>query len=142
MDHRKKTKGLWKVLLLLALVLLYCISMKAMTGGICFLKGFLGIPCPGCGGTRAMILLAKGDVPGSLHMNPSAFLLFLCLLNEIRVNYFGKGSKKTAAVFLAASVFLSIAVYIIRMKMYFPFREPYVFNSQALLFRLMKVLGI
>lgn len=142
MDHRKKTKGLWKVFLLLAMVLLYCVSMTAMTGGICFLKGFLGIPCPGCGGTRAMILLAKGNIPGSLDMNPSALLLFLSLLNEIRVNYFGEGSKKTAAIFLAASVFLSITVYIIRMKMYFPYREPYVFNSQSLLFRMMKALGI
>lgn len=142
MDHTKKIKGVWKALLFLALFLLYCLSMTAMTGGICFLKGIFGIPCPGCGGTRAMILLAEGDVLGSLDMNPSSPLLFFCLLNEIRVNYFRKGSKKAADIFLAATVFLSIAVYIVKMKMYFPVREPYVFNSQAFLLRLIKALGI
>lgn len=80
MDHIKKRRDLWKAFLLLALFLFYCLSMTAMTGGICFLKGMLGIPCPGCGGTRAMVLLAKGDVLGSLDMNPSAPLLFFCQL--------------------------------------------------------------
>lgn len=142
MNRTKKLEGAWKPLLFLALFLFYCLSMAAMTGGICFLKGIFGIPCPGCGGTRALVLLAKGDVLGSLDMNPSAPFFFLCMLNEIRVNYFGKGSKRAADILLAASVFLSIIIYIARMKMYFPFREPYVFNSHALLFRFMRALGI
>jgi hypothetical protein len=31
---------------------------------------FLGVPCPGCGLTRATLLLLSGDVAGALRMHP------------------------------------------------------------------------
>ncbi|MEY8352273.1 DUF2752 domain-containing protein [Lachnospiraceae bacterium 54-53] len=130
---------LWSVLFLF---LLYCVSMYWMTGGLCMFKGLLGIPCPGCGGTRTMLLLAKGDVSGAMELNPSAPLLFICLLNEIRVNYFKNGNKKTAGFLLAAGVFVSVIVYAVRMSMYFPFKEPYVFNGQCLLIKFLRAFHI
>lgn len=120
--------------------LVVLVLMLFMTDGLCVWKGVFGLPCPGCGGTRAMFLLAKGNILGSLKLNPSAPLLFLCLLNEIRVNYFKRGSKKVAAIFLLVSVLFSIMVYIIRMKYYFPSYEPYIFNDQCLLLRLLNML--
>lgn len=36
---------------------------------------FLGVPCPGCGLTRATLLLFSGDVAGALHMHPLLPLL-------------------------------------------------------------------
>lgn len=36
----------------------------------CALKLVTGLPCPTCGGTRAVGLLAHLDVPGALAMNP------------------------------------------------------------------------
>lgn len=148
MEHVKKInvvkiqKRRKRAAICIALVLVgfYCISMYRMTGGLCVLKGFFGFPCPGCGGTRAMILLAKGDVSGSLELNPSAPLLFLCLLNEIRVNYFMTGNKKRAAIILAAGIFVSVIIYIVRMNMYFPFKEPYVFNSQCLFLKFLRAI--
>lgn len=119
--------------------LVVLVLMLFMTDGVCVWKGIFGLPCPGCGGTRAMFLLAKGDILGCLKLNPSAPLLFLCLLNEIRVNYFKRGSKKAAAIFLLISVFFSVIVYSIRMKYYFPSCEPYIFNDRCLLLRLLKM---
>jgi hypothetical protein len=31
-----------------------------------------GVPCPGCGMTRAILLLLRGEVAASLHMHPLA----------------------------------------------------------------------
>jgi hypothetical protein len=38
----------------------------------CLLKRALGVPCPGCGFTRALLALARGDVRASLGLHPLA----------------------------------------------------------------------
>lgn len=34
-----------------------------------------GMPCPGCGMTRSVIALARGDLPGAWHFHPFSFAL-------------------------------------------------------------------
>ena len=36
---------------------------------------FFGIPCPGCGLTRATLALLRGDVGAALHFHPLVFVL-------------------------------------------------------------------
>jgi hypothetical protein len=127
-------------ILLLILFAAYCGVMYAMTGGLCAFRGLMGIPCPGCGGTRAILHLAKGDISGCIELNPSAPLIFLCLLNEIRVCYFNRGNKKLAGILLFISVAISLILYVVRMKLYFPYREPYVFYDNSLLFRILRLI--
>nr|WP_314463210.1 DUF2752 domain-containing protein [uncultured Clostridium sp.] len=124
---------------ILGLFFIYCILMFAVTGGICPMRGLLGIPCPACGSTRAMLLFAKGDFIGGMRMNPSAPLLFLTLINEIRICYFRRGNKKAAAFLLFMSVTVSLAVYLIRMKLYFPYTEPYIIERKSVLFRFLQL---
>lgn len=38
----------------------------------CVLRRLAGIPCPGCGFTRAVLCLLHGDVAGSVRMHPLA----------------------------------------------------------------------
>lgn len=45
--------------------------------GLCPLKTLTGVPCFSCGGTRALIALTHGDLPGALACNPGAALLGL-----------------------------------------------------------------
>lgn len=40
----------------------------------CAWRTFTGIPCPGCGGTRALACLGAGDLEGALAMNPAVAL--------------------------------------------------------------------
>lgn len=65
-----KYKG-YKLLFLLLLLLGICFLYSAKIG--CVWNCFLGIPCPGCGMTRALIALLHGDVKASLKYH---FMLF------------------------------------------------------------------
>jgi hypothetical protein len=42
---------------------------------ICPSAGLLGIPCPGCGLTRATLALLRGDIAGAYHFHPLVFVL-------------------------------------------------------------------
>jgi hypothetical protein len=46
----------------------------------CIFKAETGFPCPSCGSTRALMMLLRGDIAGSLLTNPIGLLLGLLLL--------------------------------------------------------------
>ena len=137
-DGQQNNKNSIMTLFLLASFGIYCVALYTLTGGLCVFRGLLGIPCPGCGGSRAILYLAKGNLQKCLELNPSAPLVFLCLLNEIRVSYFKRGNKKLAGILLSVSIIISLILYIVRMKLYFPYREPYVIYPDSLLIRILK----
>ncbi len=47
---------------------------------VCPLRAITGIACPACGGTRAVVALARGDVAGALAWNPFVILALAALL--------------------------------------------------------------
>lgn len=47
---------------------------------ICMLKAVSGIPCPTCGGTRALAHLARLDFAGALALNPLVVLGFAAVI--------------------------------------------------------------
>lgn len=47
---------------------------------LCMFQNATGLPCPGCGMTRAMLRLAEGDLLGSLRMHPLGVVLAGMLL--------------------------------------------------------------
>lgn len=44
----------------------------------CSMKRLFGIPCPGCGGTRSLISLFRGDIVKSIYYN--AFATYGCIV--------------------------------------------------------------
>jgi hypothetical protein len=59
----------------------------------CPFRSFTGIPCPTCGTTRSLVLLAHGDIAGSLVLNPlfslaiiSALIFFFASLARLPFN--------------------------------------------------------
>ncbi len=48
---------------------------------VCPFKVITGIPCPGCGGTRAFLSILNGDILHALYINPLSCLLcvFFCI---------------------------------------------------------------
>ncbi len=62
----------------LALVVVGAVGLAAHAAGIvlCPVRRFAGIPCPGCGSTRAAMLLLRGEFAAAAAMNPLAVALF------------------------------------------------------------------
>lgn len=71
------------VILIVPIILCYVMDyIVASFTGIkvtreCNMIRLLGIPCPGCGGTRALISLFKGDIMKALYYNAFAVFSFV-----------------------------------------------------------------
>lgn len=68
---------------------------------ICLIYNFFHIPCPGCGCTRALIELLKGNITNSIEYNPLPLLLVvICSIIILwnLIDYIRK--KKTFKLFM------------------------------------------
>ncbi|MFZ5890072.1 MAG: DUF2752 domain-containing protein [Myxococcota bacterium] len=57
---------------------------------LCPTAALFGVPCPGCGLTRATLALLRGDVHAALHLHPLVFVLtplFVALLASALWSY-------------------------------------------------------
>ena len=78
----------------------------------CPTRFLTGICCPGCGMTRAVMHLCKGDVAGAIHYHPLVFTLPIIVVLFVfkdRIN------KKVLNIILITIIVLFIFVYIIRL---------------------------
>ncbi|MCB9840600.1 MAG: DUF2752 domain-containing protein [Phycisphaeraceae bacterium] len=62
--------GLWTLLVMLAAWWLPAAARGESRGTPCILRATTGVPCPTCGGTRAVTALVGGDVGGAIAWNP------------------------------------------------------------------------
>ena len=51
------------------------VALVVLGPPVCPTALFLGVPCPGCGLTRATLALLRGDFATALHLHPLVFLL-------------------------------------------------------------------
>lgn len=70
-DHRSARKQAGAVLAVLALISV----LAARLGFRCPVRAVLGIDCPGCGGTRALMAMLRGDVRQAARENLAAVVV-------------------------------------------------------------------
>ena len=130
--HIRQNRVLW---ISLAVFMAFAWSV---TGTSCTIRSITGLPCPGCGLTRALLLFLHGDLAGAWGMHPLfwlappvlLFILYFSIRDPARLS----GRRATLIWILTAGLF--ILVYLIRMVLIFPDAEPLTWNDQAFLPRI------
>jgi hypothetical protein len=106
-------------LTILAAVLCY-MAFTVSTGIFCPIRHVTGIPCAGCGMSRALGCLLRGDWAGSLHCNPALLpcvTAAFCLINRETVVLAGLPLRVKDAV-IAVGFGFTLAVYVIRLAFF------------------------
>lgn len=118
----------------LAAVLLYFL-FHALFDAFCPSVLLSGFPCPGCGMTRAVLCLFRGQFARSWALNPAAVFWVLWALLFVFERYV-KGRRPKSIGWTACGIVLfMVVIYLVRMNLYFPDRPPYVYTRNNLFAR-------
>ena len=107
---------------LLALLILGSLAYASALqfGWNCPIKYLTGVPCPGCGLSRALAALLRLDFWTALRFHPMVFVLPPVVLYAL----FGKkpllGSTKLERVLLWSAVALDIGIWLVRLALHDP----------------------
>jgi len=108
---------------------------------LCVFKAVIGIPCPGCGMSRAWSSFFVGNFGKAFFFHPLFWLVpivfVFSMINGGRVLR-SKIANKVLWVIIAV---LFLGLYVWRMLVLFPMSAPMDFNFNALLYKVIKILG-
>lgn len=116
-----------------AAVVLYMLVTRLVFHAFCPLVIFCGVPCPGCGVTRAAGLFLTGRWAAAWQMNPMIFPIAAAAV------YFGWNryiiGRRAAGIkaIVVSLLILMIAVYGVRMYLYYPNRVPCIYTEDNML---------
>lgn len=131
----------------LGVVAMVVIAANIILGKICPLRMIFGIPCPGCGITRAFLLALQGKFYEATVMHPFWILLTILLLSFLAVRYFVsekiilRKAKKVIKICFIILMILLVIYYIYRMMTWFPNKEPMVYDTNNVIRRILKILN-
>lgn len=128
-----------KPLLLVAAYL--CLMTFVFHKRVCPLAAVTGLPCPGCGMTRAVLLLAQGQFSQAWEIHPFVYPLAILALLAIVLRY-GLGQKIRWMEYVLIPLGIgAIVYYVYRMLAWFPAREPMVYEPDNLMAHLRLILN-
>lgn len=130
---RKIIQDIWQYKWLILTVAAVLVGMNLLFRTTCPSVLLFGLPCPGCGITRAFLLLLTGHPVQAFWMNPSvyAWIGLGGYIGFYRYILERKVPRLSAA--LAVTVIAVFVIYGVCMWKYFPNREPFTVKSDSLL---------
>lgn len=106
-------------------------ALFLLTDTICLSQLILGLPCPGCGLTRATLALLALDFPKAFQMHPLVILAWIDVAVVAILIVTGR-HRKPIVIFLSFSLIALIGVYVWRMTTLYPHIQPMVPFKDAL----------
>lgn len=108
--------GIVALCIIVASVLLYCCTGISVLNikYPCIFNKLTDLPCPGCGGTRAMRAILRGDILlGLYYYPPLPFALIVYVVFMLRCfcyKYFGTSKSKDGAVIKYVYIFVVLMI--------------------------------
>ena len=126
----------WAVLLVFA----YFVLLRKLFVTTCPAVLITGLPCPGCGMTRALLHLLHFDFAGAWQIHPFVYVILIFII-WFGVRRYIMGIRDTKNVWKIAAVIgiFMILFYIWRMLRYFPGDPPMSYYYGNLLFRIKNI---
>lgn len=118
-------------------LLIYYIVVRMVFHGFCPMVILTGLPCPGCGLTRAVWFLLSGQFVRSFTLHPlGAFWLAAVLWFAVDRYCLGKKITRNLAVAVICICIATVCLYVYRMAVIFPDRPPMSYTGHNLLERM------
>lgn len=95
----------------------------------CLVKRTIGIPCPGCGMSRACYYLLTMQFKTAFVYHPLVFVMPLIMSVLLFSGYGIFNRLYTSKIFWGIILVLFTVVYVIRMYLYFPNTEPMDYHT-------------
>ena len=134
---RQTVKSAWRLFIV---IIVYSVLASIFLGTSCLMASTLGLPCPGCGATRAFLLLFSADIALSLHFHPLLIPAILCFgayfIAWLTYEHIPRPMERMLVIF----AIVMVVFYFLRMILYFPRETPMVFNYDAILPRIVRML--
>lgn len=112
---------------------LWNIIVRAVFHAFCPILIFFGVPCAGCGMTRAICFILTGQLERGMRLNPAA-PLWICFVGYvIWMRYFLGRKVKGIYLLLSLIVTVTLLIYVYRMITAFPGNPPLVFHYNCIL---------
>lgn len=113
--------------------LIYYVIVHLTRSAFCPMVYITGLPCAGCGMTRAFLFMLRGEFQRAAFIHPMSYLLLGTAAYCIYFRYI-KGTKIKGFKILAWGLIITmLSFYAVRMYLYFPDRVPYTYASDNLL---------
>lgn len=106
----------------------------------CLFKSIIGIPCPGCGLTRATLAFLRFDLTAAFRYHPLFWLVIPFLLLVIYSKKPLFNSKKIEMIIYTVVILLFTGVYIYRMLTLFPNIEPMTINNKSIFLSIISII--
>ena len=103
----------------------------------CLIKRTIGIPCMGCGMSRAFVYLFSFNFSQAFFYHPLVFIIPFIILVFLLQDTMFFGKLYHSKIFWGSILSLFVVVYIIRMALYFPHTEPMDYYGNPLIFRIL-----
>ena len=129
----------WKKVLLWTLLLAVLILFLDLG---CIFRKVTGIPCPGCGMTRAHLAALRLDFQSAFFYHPLWFLPIPLAAVQL---FFPGGifrERKWNNALAVLLLILVLAVYAVRMVLYFPDTPPMEYQADSLVGWLLTLFGV
>lgn len=114
-------------------IVAYFVLANLIFGYVCPPMIFIGFPCPGCGLTRAGVLLLTGNFSESFSMHPLLIPAVVFILAAGAFRLFLPQKMKFLNVPAAIILVAFFVLYIYRLVTMYPYYTPMVPNEDAIL---------
>lgn len=130
---KKDIKDLW---IAFAVFGVYFLVGRYFLYSLCPSVVVTGLPCPGCGLTRAMLAIFRGDFKAAWHLHPFAYLILAYAGVFLFRRYIQQKKNPHFLTHLKVILAAMVLFYIYRMIRYFPGDPPMSYYYGSVVWRI------